>query len=255
MMPPTFHIRMDRRRLLRHLALASAGFVTRSALAEALTLTPRQTEGPFFPDHLPLDRDNDLIHVTDHLTAATGTITNLGGRLLDPSGAPLKDALIELWQADNNGTYIHSRGASQGERDPNFQGYGQFTTGSDGAYRFRTIKPGLYTGRTRHYHFGITLPGKRRFTTQLYWKGEPRNEEDGVLRGIRDAAQKESVIREFTQLPNSPEFATTWDIVIGTTPTDAEHDHDDHDGPPPRRGGGRPPGGPGGPPEPIPNRP
>lgn len=237
-----FYIPLGRRRLLQSLFLASAGFLTRNAFAEALTLTPRQTPGPYYPDHLPLDQDNDLIHVTDHVTPALGTVTNVGGRLLDPSGAPIKGALIELWQADDHGTYIHSRGADMGERDPNFQGYGKFETGSDGAYRFRTVKPGLYIGRTRHIHFGITLAGQtRKFTTQLYFAGEPRNASDGILRGIRDEKQRQSVIREFTAVPGTNEIATTWDIVMGLTPGDKDHD-EEHDHPP--GGFGFPPPGP-----------
>src|SRR5689334_14680993 len=111
--PQPFHIPFSRRRLLQSLALASAGFWTRGAFAEALTLTPRQTEGPFYPDKLPLDQDNDLIRVTDHVTPAVGTITNIAGRVLDKDGKPIKGALVELWQADDHGTYIHSRGAQQ----------------------------------------------------------------------------------------------------------------------------------------------
>lgn len=185
-----------------------------------LTLTPRQTAGPFYPDKLPLDQDNDLIRMTDHLTPAVGTITNIGGRVLDSSGGPIKGALVELWQADDHGTYIHSRGAQRAARDPDFQGYGKFETASDGGYRFRTIKPGLYTGRTRHYHFGITLPGQRLFTTQLYFAGEPGNARDGLLNGIRDEKQRASVIREFAAVPDTAELAATWDIVMGFTPGD-----------------------------------
>lgn len=248
--PQPFHIPYSRRRLLQSLALVSAGFWARGAFAEALTLTPRQTEGPFYPDKLPLDQDNDLIRVTDHVTPAVGTITNIAGRVLDKEGKPIKGALVELWQADDHGTYIHSRGAQKAERDPNFQGYGKFESAADGGYRFRTIKPGLYTGRTRHYHFGITLPGRRIFTTQLYFAGEPGNARDGILNGIRDEVQKASVIREFKPIAGSPEFATTWDIVMGLTPSDSQEEERGPRGgpggpggnrPPPARGGQRPP--------------
>src|ERR1700753_3175490 len=142
--PALFHIPYSRRRLLQRLALLSGGFLTRGAFAEALTLTPRVTQGPFYPDHLPLDQDNDLIHITNDITPAVGTITNLSGRVLDKEGAPLKNVLVELWQADDMGSYIHSRGAQHGQRDAHFQGYGKFETASDGGWRFRTIKPGLY---------------------------------------------------------------------------------------------------------------
>ncbi len=227
-----FYIPFSRRRLLRSLALVSAGFWARGAFAEALTLTPRMTQGPYYPDKLPLDQDNDLIRITDDTTPAIGTITNLTGRILDASGTAVKSALVEIWQADDHGCYIHSQGMQRGkERDTHFQGYGKFETASDGGWRFRTIKPGLYTGRTRHYHFGITLPGQqRRFTTQLFFAGEPGNDRDMVLQGIRDATQKASVIREFSAVADTKEQAATWDIVMGQTPGDG---HDDGPGGPP----------------------
>jgi protocatechuate 3,4-dioxygenase beta subunit len=223
--------------MLRSLALLSGGFLARGAFAETLTMTPRMTAGPFFPDHLPLDQDNDLLHVTNDLTPAVGEVTNVGGRLLDASGSPLKGALIELWQADKGGNYIHSRGESRPPRDAHFQGYGKFETAADGAWKFRTIKPGLYTGRTRHFHFGVTLPGeKRRWTTQLFFAGEPENVRDGILNSIRDEAQRAAILREFKPAPDTKELFATWDIVLGKTPGDG-HD-DERPGRPPA---GRPP--------------
>ncbi len=244
--PHLFHIPLSRRRLVQSLALASAGFLTRQAFAELLTLTPRTTAGPFYPDHLPLDQDNDLIHVKGDITPAVGTITNLSGRLLDKSGTALKGALIELWQTDSRGNYLHSGGEMSPPRDTHFQGYGKFETAADGAWKFRTIKPALYSGRTRHFHFGITLPGQeRRFTTQLFFAGEPENAHDMVLGEIRDAVKRASVIREFKADADTKELAATWDIVMGLTPGDSEPDGHDDEGhrPPPPGGGRRPPPG------------
>lgn len=229
-----FHIRIDRRTLLRSLLLATGGIITHGLYAEALTLTltPWQTEGPYYPDHLPLDQDNDLVRVKDDSQPSAGIITNFGGRLLNADGKPMQDATVELWQADDAGSYIHSRGVQRGkERDAHFQGFGKITTNAKGEYRFRTIKPGLYTGRTRHYHIAVVQNGKRVLTTQLYLAGEPQNERDGILKGIRDEAQRLSVIREFKVAPGSgDELVATWDIILGATPQD---------------GGGR--AGPGGP--------
>lgn len=221
---PLFHIPLSRRRLVQSLTLTAAGLWAPGAFADLLTLTPAMTEGPFFPDKLPLDQDNDLIRMTDHTTPAVGTITNLSGRVLDKNGNPVKDALVELWQADDHGTYIHTKGAAQGERDPGFQGYGKFETAKDGGWKFRTIKPGLYTGRTRHYHFGVTLKGQPRFTTQLFFKDEPGNAKDGILRGLRDEKLLAAVVREFKPVADTKELAATWDIVLGLTPGD-NHDH------------------------------
>ena len=230
-----FYIPLNRRRFLQSMAIATAGFTISGAFAEVLTLTPHLTEGPYYPDHLPLDKDNDLIVISDSITKAVGTVTHVGGRVLDARGEPIRNALVELWQADHGGAYLHSHGANGKARDAHFQGYGQFRTGSDGAYKFRTVKAGLYMGRTRHLHFGITLPGHSMFTTQLFWREFPKapdgtpwpitNAKDSVLSGIRDAAQRASIIKTFTPVPGSPigEEQTTWDIVMGLTPKDSTH--------------------------------
>ncbi len=219
-----FHIRLDRRRLLNSLVLTAGGLWAPGLLAEALTLTPRATEGPYYPDHLPLDQDNDLLQMTGREAKALGTPAGFGGRLLNADGKPVKGATIELWQADNNGCYIHSQGVQRGkERDPHFQGYGKFETNAKGEYRFRTIMPGLYTGRTRHWHVAVVKDGKRLLTTQLFIAGEPQNERDGILQRMGDAAQRLSVIREFKpEAGSGGDLVATWDIVIGGTPEDPE---------------------------------
>ncbi len=152
--------------------------------------------------------------------------------MLDSNSQPIRDALLELWHADGHGEYIFSADAERNPRaDPNFAGFGQFLTGSDGAYKFRTVKAGLYRGRARHFHFGITVPGqKTRFTTQLFWKESPSesgesgmsNDEDGVLNGIRDVEQRAALIKEYTPVKGgvAGEVETTWDIVMGITPVE-----------------------------------
>src|SRR5260221_11543503 len=127
--PARTRLPFDRRRFLSRSALGLAFFATRGAFAEALMLTPKQTEGPFYPDHLPLDTDNDLIIVNDGVTPAVGEITHLNGRILDAKGEPIRNALVEIWQVDNHGVYLHSRD-THAERDKNFQGFGRFLTGS-----------------------------------------------------------------------------------------------------------------------------
>src|SRR5437879_7716261 len=91
------------------LALGAAALFTRGAFAEELSRTPRLTEGPFYPDKLPLDTDNDLLIINDSITPAVGDITHLSGKILDTGGSPIKNAVIEIWQVDNKGVYIHSR--------------------------------------------------------------------------------------------------------------------------------------------------
>ena len=186
--------------------------------------TPQLTEGPFYPDKMPLDTDNDLIIVNDSLTPAIGDITHLTGRILNASGEPMRNAFVEIWQVDNNGIYLNSRDQGHGERDKNFQGYGRFLTDSDGHYYFRTIKPVPYTGRTPHIHFGISQNGRRVYTTQLFIKGHPQNERDGVFQGIRDPKSKELVLVDFKPIENSKigELSANFDIVMGKTPEDPE---------------------------------
>src|SRR5258708_16466551 len=99
----------NRRRFLRGLSFGAALFTVPGAFAAELVRTPRQTEGPFYPDHLPLDTDNDLIIVNDGVTPAVGEITHLSGRILDGRGEPIRNALVEIWQVDNNGVYLHSK--------------------------------------------------------------------------------------------------------------------------------------------------
>ena len=135
-------------------------------------------------------------------------------------GEPIRNALVEIWQVDNKGAYLHSGSANRRERDEHFQGFGRFLTGSTGEYYFRTIKPVPYPGRTPHIHFKIKKGGKELLTTQCYVKGDPNNERDGVLRGIRDAKARESVLIEFAKMKDSKigELTATFDIVLGWTP-------------------------------------
>ena len=217
--------RPSRRAFVRRAMYAAAAFTAADLFAvpglfaEQLTLTPRQTEGPFYPDRLPLDTDNDLIIVGNSVTPAIGVVTHLSGRILTAAGSPIRNALVEIWQVDGNGVYLHSS-QSAAARDKNFQGFGRFETGSSGEYRFRTIKPVPYPGRTPHVHVAIKVNGRDKWTTQCYVKGEPRNAQDGVLRSIRDPKARESVIVDFTPIPDSRigELSARFDIVLDVTP-------------------------------------
>ncbi len=210
-----------RRDFLRRMSWAAVLCTTPGLFAEQLTLTPRQTEGPFYPDRLPLDTDNDLVVVNDSTTPAVGEVTWLGGRLLTRDGAPIRNATIEIWQCDNAGTYLHSRtGGDHSRRDAHFQGFGRFVTGATGEYVFRTIKPVPYPGRTPHIHLAVKIRGRKELVTQGYVKGHPGNERDGIWRGIRDPRQRDAVTLDFAPLPGSRagELAARWDLVLGVTP-------------------------------------
>jgi len=212
-----------RRRTLRLLALGSLFAGRPGAYAEELLQTPRVTEGPFFPDKLPLDTDNDLLVITDATELADGEVTWLSGRILDATGAPLRNALVEIWQVDAHGAYLHSRTGNAEKRDKRFQGYGRFVTGTDGCYGFRTIKPVPYPGRTPHIHLKISRGGDRLLTTQCFLTGHPQNDRDGIFRRIGDAAQRESLLADFLPLEGSRigELTARFDVVLGFTPEDA----------------------------------
>ena len=206
-----------RRRFLGRLGLAAGFFTVPGLYAEALTLTPSQTEGPFYPDRLPLDTDNDLLVLNDSTTPSAGI-----GRILDARGEPIRNAVVEIWQADANGVYLHKGSDNAGKRDPHFQGFGRFLTGSSGEYQFRTIRPVPYPGRTPHIHYSVKIPGQAKFTTQCYVRGEAGNEKDGVLKGIQDAKARASLIVPFAPLPGSKagELLARFDVVLGFTPKD-----------------------------------
>lgn len=214
------HSFWTRRRFLGGLALGAVAFSTPGAFAEELVRTPRQTEGPFYPDKLPLDTDNDLLVINDRITPAVGEITHLSGRILDARGEPVRNAVVEIWQVDKNGAYLHTGSGNRDKRDASFQGFGRFLTGSGGEYYFRTIKPVPYPGRTPHIHFAVKLKGRDKFTTQCYVKGEPGNERDFILNAIRDPKARASVIVDFAPIKESRigELAARFDIVLGFTP-------------------------------------
>ncbi|MEG3604998.1 MAG: protocatechuate 3,4-dioxygenase [Verrucomicrobiota bacterium] len=201
---------------------ATPFFCVPGLMAETLTLTPRQTEGPFYPDKMPLDTDNDLIIINDTLTPAVGTIAYLSGKVTDIKGNPQRNALVEIWQVDKHGVYLHSRGGSREKLDSNFQGYGRFLTDSKGRYSFRTLKPSPYSGRTPHIHMAVSTKGKRVLTTQCYVKNEPRNQKDFILQRVKDTKARDSLVVPFNPLKDSKigEVSARFDIVLGMTPAD-----------------------------------
>jgi protocatechuate 3,4-dioxygenase beta subunit len=212
---------LTRRSFLQNSLQLAPFFSTPGLFAERLSLTPHQPEGPFYPDHLPLDTDNDLLILNDSITPAVGTVTYLSGAVLDRNGSPIQNALVEIWQVDSRGVYLHSRGGSRKKRDSHFQGYGRFLTNSKGKYSFRTLKPSPYSGRTPHIHFAVSSKGKRLLTTQCYIKAEPRNKADFILNKIKDTKIKESLIVPFNPIRGSKtgEVSAKFDIVLGITPS------------------------------------
>jgi protocatechuate 3,4-dioxygenase beta subunit len=206
------------------IAMTSPFWTVRGAYAEELTKTPAQTEGPFYPNKLPLDTDNDLLIINDNITPAVGEITHLTGKVLDAKGNPLKNAVVEIWQCDNKGVYLHTGDSDKkkDKQDKNFQGFGRFVTGSTGEYYFRTIKPVPYPGRTPHIHFKIKQGRKHLLTTQMYVKGHPGNEKDFIWKGTKQGKPRDSITVDFTKIKESKtgELSANFVIVLGVTPAE-----------------------------------
>ena len=212
-----------RRDFLRRAVLGSAAlFTVPGAFAEALTVTPSMTEGPFYPDKLPLDTDNDLVMINDEITPAVGAITHLHGKVTDVKGNPVPNARVEIWQVDHKGAYIHTKdgGLKGPKRDGNFQGFGRFMTARDGRYYFRTIKPVPYGPRTPHIHVAVYRKGKRVLTTQCFIDGDAGNAKDGLIKRLGDPVKHLMV--KFAPVPKSKtgELSGEFNIILGLTPDD-----------------------------------
>ncbi|HVL58548.1 MAG TPA: protocatechuate 3,4-dioxygenase [Burkholderiaceae bacterium] len=186
----------QRRQLAQAAALAVAGgLLPRIALAARLEPTPRQSRGPFYPVDPPQELAHDLIIERDGQRAA-GNPVWVSGRVIDVDGRPQPNALVEIWQCNAAGRYHHPADRTPAPIDPLFRGYGRTLTDADGRYRFRTIQPVPYTGRTPHIHYQVSTDGALRLVTQLYVRGHPGNERDFLFRNL-SASQQQLVLTDF----------------------------------------------------------
>ena len=207
---------MITRRAAGRLILAGSTLVPlSSAFAASLAPTPAQTEGPFYPTAFPADADNDLVQVRGAAAHARGTVLHLQGRVLDVNGRPLQGATVEIWQCDVNGIYDHPRQSGRERRDTAFQGFGRIVADASGGYRFRTLKPVAYAGRSPHIHLKVATADGRRLTSQFYLAGEPGNDRDFLFRNAADRA-RERIEMKLTQANGieAGAVATTMDIVL-----------------------------------------
>ena len=213
-------------RALRTGTLGAAALWTPGVLAEELFVTPssRSLEGPFYPDKMPLDTDNDLLILNDSITPAVGEVTHLFGTVTTRAGTPLRNAFVEIWQCDTNKSYRHKDGVNEDvPPDSNFQGYGRCLTNAGGEYYFRTIKPVPYIigdiFRTPHIHFAVSRHGRRIFTSQMLINGHPDNAKDRLTSRIQDPLAKETILVDFNPLSGSKigELTAHFDIVLGQT--------------------------------------
>lgn len=185
---------LNRRQVTASLvALPATWTGLRAQPAPSRRATPSQTEGPFYPVSLPRDTDFDLLR-NGALAYTRGQPAWLEGTVTDLAGQPVAGAVVEIWQCDEDGHYHHP--GDRGRADPAFQGFGRVAVGADGRYRFHTIRPAPYTGRTPHIHVKVRLGARELLTTQLYVAGEPRNERDFLWRNL-DAEDRQALTVPF----------------------------------------------------------
>jgi protocatechuate 3,4-dioxygenase beta subunit len=185
--------------------------------------TPSQTLGPFYPraaSERPAETDADLLVFDGDRLLTRGVPMLLAGSVRDRRGAPVAAAEVEIWQCDGNAVYHHPAGGAVSERDPNFQGYGRVVTDTAGSFRFRTIKPVPYPGRTAHIHVRIAARGGRNLSTQLYLPNEAGNERDFLFRQLTAAEQAMLTLRlgatESTHvLARGTQLTASTELIIG----------------------------------------
>ncbi len=215
-MPNIAPFTAPRRRLLRStltgaaaIALPTLWLGVRAAPPAPLLLTPSQTEGPFYPVALPADNDFDLLR-TGAQTYPRGQPAWLEGNVRDAEGRPVRGAQVEIWQCDENGHYHHP--ADGGKADPAFQGFGRVSVDAQGRYRFRTLRPAPYSGRTPHIHVKVRLGRRELLTTQVYVEGEPRNARDFLWRRLDGEAERAALTVAF--VPGEGGLRAEFPIVV-----------------------------------------
>ncbi len=170
--------------------------------------TPAQSEGPFYPVALPQDSDHDLLR-NGALSYPQGQSAWVEGSVSDLAGKPVAGAQVEIWQCDHAGHYHHPGDGDKADR--RFQGFGRVTVGADGRYRFRTIRPAAYGGRTPHIHVKVRLGQHELLTTQLYVADDPGNPRDFLWRRLNEA-DRAALTVPFT--PGSGGLRASFPIVV-----------------------------------------
>lgn len=200
----------------RRALLAAVPVVMLPGVARAeLLATPPAAEGPFYPVALPSDHDSDLVRLERSILEAGGQILRLGGTLRDRAGSPIQDGIVEIWQCDLNGVYLHPGSRGYADFDQAFQGFGRAATDADGHFSFRTIVPAPYPGRTPHIHLKAYAGGRERLTTQYYLADHPMNVRDGLFNRMSPAEQaRQSMMVASWPEGSTAQYRTEIDIVV-----------------------------------------
>ena len=196
--------------LIRSISSLLAGYtnVSLGKQKTSIDLTPRETPGPFYPIMEQKDKDYDLTHIAGNSETAQGDIIWLEIEVINLEGRPLKNATVELWQANSVGRYDHPYDSNQAPIDPNFQGWAIVKTSEKGIVKFKTILPGAYPAssnwvRPPHIHFKIMKNGYRELTTQMYFPGETLNDKDRLLNRKSKQEKKLMIATKTLENPKS----------------------------------------------------
>jgi len=205
-------LKQTRRNLLASLA-SILGFSVFSQTASAAVLTPKSSEGPFYPrpNMRVADTDNDLVKIIGQIEEANGEIFTLRGTIKSKDGTPRAGLRIEIWQCDVNGKYLHPGDDQAIRHDEAFQGFGHDVTDTNGHYVFRTIKPTTYPGRAPHIHVKVLDGELELLTTQFYIKDHSDNAGDFLFRRMSEN-EAESISMTFTDGETGIE--ATIDVVV-----------------------------------------
>lgn len=186
--------------------LASLGGGLPKALAASCGITPEQMSGPFYPGERNFKQDTDLTRVPGRPGRAQGQVIYVTGRVVDGECKPIAGANVEIWQACASGRYNHSRDGNRAPMDPDFRYWAETFTDNEGRYSFKSIIPGAYPAgegwdRPPHIHFRVSRLGYHELVTQMYFKGNPLNDLDPILRETRSG---ERLVVDF--LPVGPDL-------------------------------------------------
>lgn len=208
---------LDRRSVLSGLVATAVMPRIIAANADRLPVTPQEILGPFYPEHPLPDQDFDLTHIRGHIGRARGEVIELLGRVLRPDGSAVRNADIQVWQANAAGKYRNPIDHNPAPLDPDFQGYAHIRSGRDGSFRLLTVRPGPYPApnvgmRTPHIHFDVHSIDYR-LVTQMYFPGEPLNATDAFLSTMSLRHQNPALVMAHEE-GSTGVRRFRWDIVL-----------------------------------------
>lgn len=218
------HKTISRRDLGKQIGVVAGISLLGPGIARAMLATPSQVEGPFHPIEEQADTDVDLTLIEGHSKAAEGEVILVRGQVFDVEGKPLKDALVDVWQANHFGKYSHAEDPNTAPLDPDFQGWGLTMTAAEGRFGFKTIKPGPYPlsflgdegWRCRHIHFQVSRPGFNKLTTQMYFDGDPLIEQDEEIAKAPEELRHLLIAKSIADEPTGLQLYR-FDVVLAAT--------------------------------------